>query len=91
MGLVGDVLGFVLTVFIVVLVVRAVLDLVRLAATPPWWVRRIRTVTHAVTEPVLTPVRRVVRPVRTGTVAIDLAFTIVFVLALILRQVAYGL
>jgi YggT family protein len=33
--------------------------------------------TYRVTEPVLTPVRRVLPPVRIGTVALDLAFTVV--------------
>jgi YggT family protein len=40
---------------------------------------------------VIAPVRRVLRPVRAGGLSIDLAFTAVFVLALILRGVAFTL
>jgi YggT family protein len=47
--------------------------------------------THAGTEPVLAPVRRVLRPVRAGGISIDLAFTAVFVVALILRSIAFSL
>jgi len=48
-------------------------------------------VTHAVTEPVIAPVRRVLRPVRVGSVSIDLAFTAVFVAVLLLRTVVVSL
>ncbi len=91
MSLVGAVLGFVLTLFIVVLIVRMVLDWTGVVAGGPPWVRRARVVTHAATEPVIAPVRRVLRPVRAGGLSIDLAFTAVFVLALILRGVAFSL
>lgn len=91
MSLVGTVLGIVLTVFIVVLIVRLVLDWVAVATRMPPWLRRVGRLTHAATEPVIAPVRRVLRPVRVGAVAIDLAFTVVFVVALILRTVAYNL
>jgi YggT family protein len=46
---------------------------------------------HAVTEPVLAPVRQVLPPVRLGSVSIDLAFTVVFVLVLVLRTIVAGL
>jgi YggT family protein len=91
-SLIGLVLGYVLTAFIVVLVARMVLDWVGVAriSTPPW-VRRARSLAYAGTEPVLAPVRRVVRPVRAGGVAFDLAFTLVFLAALLLRSIAFSL
>jgi YggT family protein len=46
---------------------------------------------HTVTEPVLAPVRRVLPPVGLGSVSIDLAFTVVFVLVLVLRTIVAGL
>jgi YggT family protein len=54
-------------------------------------VSRARALTHAGTEPVISPVRRVLPPVRTGGLSIDLAFTAVFVVALILRSIAFSL
>jgi YggT family protein len=38
-----------------------------------------------VTEPVIAPVRRVLPPLRVGPVAIDLAFTVVFLAVMLLR------
>jgi YggT family protein len=91
MDAVGVVLGWVLTVFIVVMLVRMVLDWVGVATTPPYWVRRLRMLAHAGTEPVIAPVRRALPPLRAGGIGIDLAFTVVFIVALILRAVAFSL
>jgi YggT family protein len=44
-----------------------------------------------VTEPVIAPVRRVLRPIRFGSVTIDIAFTVVFVAVVILRSVVTAL
>ena len=46
---------------------------------------------HAGTEPVIAPVRRALPPLRAGGIGIDLAFTVVFIVALILRAVAFSL
>lgn len=91
MSVVGTLLGYVLTVFILVLVARMVLDWVGMVSYGKPWVRRARTLAHAGTEPVIAPVRRVLRPVRAGGFSIDLAFTAVFILALVLRTVAFSL
>lgn len=91
MDFVGDLVGYVLTVFIVVMIARLVLDWVAVASVGPPWVRRARQLTHRATEPVIAPLRRVMRPVRAGGIAIDLAFTVVFIAALILRSVAFSL
>ena len=91
MSIVGTLLGYVLTLFILVLIVRMVLDWTGLVSRGSPAVGRARTITHALTEPVIAPVRRVLRPVRAGGVAFDLAFTVVFIAALILRSVAFSL
>ncbi|WP_328590908.1 YggT family protein, partial [Saccharopolyspora terrae] len=91
MSAVGTLLGYALTAFLLVLVARLVLDWARAAAEGPHWVRRARALTHTATEPVIAPVRRVLRPVRAGEISIDLAFTAVFVVVLILRSVAFNL
>lgn len=91
MSLIGALLGYVLSAFIVLLIVRMVLDWTGVLANGPQWVSRVRAVTHAWTEPVIAPVRRRLRPVRAGGLAIDLAFTVVFFAALILRSIAFSL
>ncbi|MEV4730070.1 YggT family protein [Saccharopolyspora sp. NPDC049426] len=91
MSLIGTVLGYVLTAYLLLLIARMVLDWARAATEGPHWVRRARALTHAGTEPVIAPVRRVLRPVRVGEISIDLAFTAVFVVVLILRSVAFNL
>jgi YggT family protein len=92
MGLVGTVLGYVLDVFLLLLIARLILDWAGvLARGAPPWVSRARVFTHATTEPVIAPVRRVLRPIRAGGMSIDLAFTAVFFLALILRSIAFSL
>jgi YggT family protein len=50
-----------------------------------------RQVTHLVTEPVIRPVRGVLKPLRFGSVSIDLAFTAVFVAVVVLRTVVVPL
>jgi YggT family protein len=71
-----------------VLVARVVLDWIGvLAPAGPSELARVRGWTHAVTEPVIAPVRRYVRPLRLGSVSVDLAFTVVFVAVIVLRSV----
>jgi YggT family protein len=91
MSPVGSVLGWVLTLFALLLVVRMVLDWVGVARVGPPWVSRARAIAHRGTEPVIAPVRRALPPLRAGGIGIDLAFTVVFVLVLVLRQVAFSL
>ena len=92
MSVIGALLGFVLTVFVILMIARMILDWVGvLGRSSPPWVRRARTLTHAATEPVIGPVRRVLPPVRAGGIGIDLAFTVVFIAAIILRSVAFSL
>ena len=90
MSLVGAVLGWVLTAFIVVLIARMVLDWAGVVSSGPLWVRRARSLAHAGTEPVIAPVRRRMPPMRAGGVGIDLAFTVVFLVAVILRAILFS-
>ena len=82
------VVSLLLLLFQLVLVVRVILDWSVVLAGPTtagsMRGRLIRGV-HAVTEPVLAPVRRLLPPVRAGGVAIDLAFVVVFLAIVILR------
>ncbi len=91
MSLIGTLVGYALTAFIVLLIARMVLDWTGVVANGPQWASRARALTHTATEPVIAPVRRVLRPVNAGGLSIDLAFTAVFIAALILRSVAFSL
>jgi YggT family protein len=92
MDLIGAVIGYVLTLFIVVLIARMILDWTRvLARSAPPWVSRARELSHAATEPVIAPLRRRMPPVRAGGIGLDLSFTVVFIAALILRSIAFAL
>lgn len=92
MSVVGTLLGVVLTLFVLLMIARMILDWVGvLGRTRQPWVIRARALAHAGTEPVLAPVRRLLPPLRAGGIGIDLAFTIVFIVAIILRQVAFSL
>lgn len=92
MSAIGAVLGFVLLLFLIVLVVRAVPDWAGvLTSADRGWVTRTRELSHRVTEPVIAPVRRVLKPVRIGGVQLDLAFTVVVVVTLILRALVSNL
>ncbi|MQY26496.1 YggT family protein [Nocardia aurantia] len=91
MSLIGTLLGIVLTVFIVLLLARMVLDWAEVLGGRSEWARRGRRVAYASTEPVIAPVRRVLPPVRAGGMSIDLAFTLVFLAAIVLRSVAFAL
>ncbi|MFC0113816.1 YggT family protein [Kibdelosporangium aridum] len=91
MSALGTLLGLVLTLFIVVMVIRAILDWVGVLSSGGAAVIKARRVAYGLTEPVIRPVRRLMRPARVGSVSIDLAFTVVFVAAVILRALVSNL
>lgn len=92
MSTIGSLLGLLLLLFELVLIVRVVVDWVGVLSRgpEPEWRRQAVRVTHAATEPVLRPVRRMLPPIRAGGVGIDLAVPAVFVLVLILRALVVG-
>jgi YggT family protein len=91
MSLIGGLVGYILTAYILVLIARMVLDWTGVLASGPQWASRARALTHAWTEPVISRVRRFLPPVRLGGLSLDLAFTAVFIAALILRAIAFSL
>jgi YggT family protein len=82
--------GLVLLLFELLLIARFVVDLVSNLARPGAdygeMVGPAHQVIYRVTEPVLAPVRRVVRPVRIGGVLLDLSVTLVFIAVVVLQQ-----
>jgi YggT family protein len=88
MSAIGALLGTLLLLFQFVLIARVVVDWIAVLSSgpEPEWRRTAQRITHAATEPVLAPVRRVLPPIRAGSVAIDLALIVVFFAAVLLRQ-----
>jgi YggT family protein len=83
-----------LLLFQVALLARAALGWTASLAGPsaPGSVRgRLSAGVRAVTEPVLAPVRRVLPPLRLGSVALDTSFIAVFVAVLLLRRIVLSL
>jgi YggT family protein len=93
MSAIGSLLGTLLLLFQFVLLARVVVDWVAVLSSgpEPEWRRTARRITHAATEPVLAPVRRVLPPIRAGSVAIDLALIVVFFAAVLLRLLVMSL
>lgn len=88
--MIAGLLGIVLLLFEFVLIARVVVDWVGVLSpvgARSSGVESARRITHGITEPVIRPLRQVLRPVRLGSVSLDLAFTAVFVAVIILRTV----
>lgn len=87
--MIADLLGLVLVLFQLVLVARMIVDWVGVLSptTGGAGLYRARQITHGITEPVIAPARRVLKPVRVGSVSFDLAFAAVFLAVIILRTV----
>jgi YggT family protein len=84
---VAGLLGIVLLLFELVLSARMVVDWIGVLSPggAHSGLYQARRITHGITDPVISPVRRVLKPVRFGSVSIDLAFTAVFLAVIVLR------
>ena len=90
MHLIGSVLYFVVLVFFLILLIRLVLDWVQFFARdwkPSGIALVIAEVTYSVTDPPLKALRRIIPPVTIGSIRLDLAFMVLFILCVILMQV----
>ncbi|GEN79230.1 YggT family protein [Actinotalea fermentans] len=79
MGIVADVLGLVVWVFLLLLFVRLVFDWIQVFARdwrPRGVVLVVAEAVYTVTDPPLKAIRRVIRPVTIGMVRIDIAFMV---------------
>ena len=87
---VGQVIHFLLWFFIVLLWVRFIVDWVQVFArswSPRGVLLVLLEVVYSVTDPPIKALRRVIPPLRIGSVALDLSFLIVLVAAYILLRV----
>lgn len=86
----GQIIEGVLWCFLMFLWARLVIDWVQVFARrwhPTGWAVVILEAVYSVTDPPIKALRRVIPPLRIGTVAIDLAFFIVLIAVFILRSV----
>ncbi len=93
MTLIGTILSGLISLYLYVLVARAVLSIVPLFA-PDWRPQGVVLVlaeaVYTVTDPPLRALGRVVKPVRLGTVSLDLGFILLWVLLLLAQRVVYA-
>lgn len=90
MHLVGSLLYFIVLVFFLIMLVRLVLDWLQFFARdwrPSGIALVIAEVTYSVTDPPLKALRRILPPITIGSVRLDLAFMVLFILCLILMRV----
>lgn len=90
---VAAVFYYVLTVFLVLLLLRLIFEYVFLFARsfrPSGLLAMLLELIYSATDPPLKAVRRVVPPLRVGGVSLDLAFLLLFIVVVILRNVAQG-
>ena len=93
MGVVADVVYFVLLVFLLLLIFRLIMEYVFLLARsfrPTGVVAVALEVAYSVTDPPLKALRKVIPPLRIGQVSLDLGFIILFIVVRILMTVVGG-
>ena len=86
-----EVLTYVLTIYLVVLIGRMIFSWVQVFARdwrPTGFILVIAETVYTLTDPPLKFLRRYIPPLRLGTVAMDLSFMVLFIVVLILLQVA---
>ncbi|WP_046470829.1 YggT family protein [Allosalinactinospora lopnorensis] len=90
MSIVQSVLLVALNIFLFVLIGRLVFELVQAFARswrPTGILLVLAEVVYTVTDPPLKFLRRFIKPVRLGSVALDLSFTVLFLFVVILIQI----
>ncbi|MDO3397730.1 YggT family protein [Nocardioides cremeus] len=90
MQVAGSIIYIILTIFWIFLWIRFVVDWVMVFArdwSPRGPVLVVLEAVYSVTDPPIKALRRVVPPLRLGSIALDLSFLIVFISVWILRSV----
>ena len=91
MGILKVVLTYILTIYLVILIARMVISWIQMFArswVPTGVILVIAEGIFTATDPPLKFLRRYIRPLRIGTVAIDLSFMVLFIVILVLLNVA---
>jgi YggT family protein len=83
-------LDFVVLCFLIILIGRLIIDWVQVFARdwrPRGVVLVLAEVIYTVTDPPLRALRRVIKPIRLGSVQLDLAFMVLFLLCVVVRSI----
>ena len=94
MSTVGSVLYDILFLFLILLLVRVVMETVMGFARsyePHGFALLVLELTFSVTDPPVKGLRRLIPPLRLGQIALDLAVPVLFILLIVLMQVAQQL
>ena len=94
MSILGHYLGGSIGLYIYVLIGRLIFDYIQMFARtwrPTGIVLLIAEGIYTVTDPPLTALRRVIRPVRLGTVSLDLSFLVLIIGLQIVQNICYSL
>ena len=81
-SVIGSTLGIILTIYLVILIARLVLDYVVIFARdwrPSGVILVVVEAIYTVTDPPIKALRRVIPPIRIGNISFDLAFLIVLI------------
>ena len=90
MEIIGTIIGLVLRIFILLLIVRLVVDWIQIFArswTPRGPVLVVLEGVYTTTDPPVKALRKVIPPLRLGGVALDLSFIAVLLICYILLSV----
>jgi len=90
MAVVGTVLTGLLSLYQLILILRAILSWIQ-AINPRWRPRGVFLIiaegTYTLTDPPLRFLRKFIRPLRLGNVQIDMAFLVLFFLIILIMEV----
>ncbi|MDE1535675.1 YggT family protein [Actinotignum sanguinis] len=90
MAVVGIILSTLISIYLLVLLARVIIDLVTIAARdwrPSGALLVIVNIVYALTDPILNLVRKIIPPLRLGGIAIDIGFIVVFIVLQILNGI----
>jgi YggT family protein len=88
--LISQVLALVVFLFLICLIIRLVFDWIQVFSRewkPKGVVLVVAEAVYSVTDPPLRALRRVIPPLRLGAVQLDLAFTVLFLITIVLWSV----
>ncbi|MBO3745432.1 YggT family protein [Streptosporangiaceae bacterium NEAU-GS5] len=94
MGIIREILVIALTLYLILLIGRMIFETVQAFARswhPTGVMLVLAEAIYTVTDPPLKFLRRFIPPLRLGTVAFDLSFTVLFIVVLVLIQVVSAL
>ena len=90
MTIVKVVLYYVLALYLLLLIGRLIIDVLQTYSrswTPTGGLAKLAEVVFTVTDPPLRFLRRYIRPVRLGSVGLDLSYTLLFLVIIVLLSV----